>query len=154
MQSILLLISAGVFADTDMNDLTGINQPAAWKQVFLERLSEHVSDALIPRYTMLLVLREVSSDVLPANPRFAADKVFQWAKKYDSKLRKGYTYGWVVLELKKDIYLSRNENNANNILISVYADDDYDKIKIKDKKDKDLKDKIKKEKDKDKNKDK
>jgi hypothetical protein len=150
INSILLLISAWVFADAGMNDLTGIDQPDAWKQLFLARLTERLSDTFIPRDTLLLVLHEVSSGVLPSNPRIAAEKVFHWAKKYDSKLRKGYTYSQVVLELKKDIYLSRNENNANNIFITIYADDSYDKIKIKDKKDKDLKDKIKKDKDKDK----
>ncbi|MEJ2664399.1 MAG: hypothetical protein P8107_10225 [Spirochaetia bacterium] len=158
---ITLLVSIWCFAQTNGDELPAssdtmtLNQPADWQGAFLRRLTERLVNSQIPDSTIKLILNEAAGGLLPRNPQVAADRVFQLAKKYDSKLRKGYTYSQVILELRKELYLDRTDNNANKLLILLYTSDEYDKIKIKDKKDKkdkDLKDKIKEDKDKDKDK--
>ena len=158
---VLLIIGTCLYANGNETGVFEKKSPQGtysspeWKQAFFDELEQRLLDARIPRTTLILVFKEVSVKHLPKNPKAAAKKVVYWAKKYDLKLRKGYSLSQVALELKRELALEAEEDGTDDLLISVYINDEYDKIKIKDKKDKkdkELKDKIKEDKDKDKDK--
>jgi hypothetical protein len=140
---VFLIGSACLYAQSTENDIyeqKNIQQPdnaLGWKQVFFDELTQRLVGSHIPRSTLVLIFKEVDMKHLPKNPKAAAVKVFHWAEKYDTKLRKGCSHSQVALELKRELALASEENDANELLISVYIWDEYDKLKIKDKKDKD-----------------
>ncbi|MBN1798205.1 MAG: hypothetical protein JW822_06495 [Spirochaetales bacterium] len=158
---VFLLIGTCLFANGTENSLfkqkstQSTYDSLEWKQAFFDELAERLLDSNIPRTTLILIFKEVSVRNLPKDPKAAAEKVVGWAKKYDLKLRKGYSHSQVALELKRELALGADDDGSDDLLTSIYIYDEYDKIKIKDKKDKkdkELKDKIKEDKDKDKDK--
>jgi len=67
----------------------GIQSSLEWKREFLYELTNRMMNSQIPRTTLIMIFKEVSVRLLPKSPKAAAEKVFHWAKKYDTKLRKG-----------------------------------------------------------------
>jgi hypothetical protein len=158
--SAFLIISLCLFADSEETTVTmentsyNIIHTIVWKEIFYAELNSKLLDTNITEAAVLLISNELKAEELSDNPVIAALEVFDLARKYDVKLRRGDCSDNIIGELRQEIALRKKEDNSNKLLIIFYTNDRYKEFVLKDKKDKKVKDKIKKDKDKNKDKDK
>jgi hypothetical protein len=156
---IFLIICFPLLANSDEDSINNENNSqekdySDRKEEILKELSEKVKKANISEDTLKLVLGLIDDEFLTQNQGREVDSIFNLVLKYEVKLRKGETYGGVVLKLKQEITLIKQEPRENKALTKIItknkdkADKPSKEIKVKEIKEKlkEKKEKIEKEK--------